>query len=221
MKNEESFFKRFVYNGEFVNRDSLRKPFERDGYIYATNSRVMVRVAKNLCEESYKQQEHPKKLPTFSAGDCCYKLDLKELVEVLKSIPSCETVAVSGKDAECDECEGYGRVEWTYENTNGEEHRDYFDCPICDGKGKVATKEFYREERSVSINGVPFNAGLLCNIAEAMNDIGLQSAVVARLEKGSQPMLIQFQDGIDVIIMPSGVEPYREMKLEDATTKLP
>lgn len=175
----------------------------------------MVRVEKCLCEDSYNHQGGPEKLPSFPAPESNYKLDLKELIEVLKSIPQYETVAVSGKEAECDECEGRGEVEWTYEDSNGEEHFDYFDCPICDGKGKVKTKEYEREERAIAINGTSFNAGLLQTIAEAMNDIGLSYSVIAYQAKDSRPMLIQLKKGIDVIIMPCiGVEPCRELHLK-------
>lgn len=219
MKNEKSFFSRFVYNGGFTNRDCLRKPFERDGFIYATDTRIMVRVSEDLCEEKYEISEKPKNIPPFPNADCCYKLELKELVGVIKSIPECETIAVSGKEAECDECEGDGRVEWTYEDSDGEEHYDYFDCPICGGKGKVATKEYEREERAIGINGLPFNVRLLENIADAMNDIGLTYVVIACLAEGTRPMLIQFQKGIDVIIMPTCFKPCREIVLKSAQLK--
>lgn len=217
MQNEKLFFSRFVYNGEFINRACLKKPFERNGFVYASDARIMVRVEKSLCEESYDPQGGPKSLPSFPAPESNYKLDLKELIEILKSIPRCETVAVSGKEAECDECEGDGRVEWTYEDSNGEELYDYFDCPICDGKGKVKTKEIEREERAIAINGTSFNAGLLQKIAEAMNDIGLPYGVITYQAKNSQPMLIQLQEGIEVIIMPCiGIEPCRELHLKQA-----
>lgn len=114
MQNEKLFFSRFVYNGEFINRACLKEPFERNGFIYASDARIMVRVEKCLCEDSYNHQGGPEKLPSFPAPESNYKLDLKELIEVLKSIPQYETVAVSGKEAECDECEGRGEVEWTY-----------------------------------------------------------------------------------------------------------
>jgi hypothetical protein len=156
MQNEKLFFSRFVYNGEFINRACLKKPFERNGFVYASDARIMVRVEKSL-------------------------------------------------------------VEWTYEDSNGEEHYDYFDCPICDGKGKVKTKEIEREERAIAINGTSFNAGLLQKIAEAMNDIGLPYGVITYQAKNSQPMLIQLQEGIEVIIMPCiGIEPCRELHLKQA-----
>ncbi len=148
MQNEKLFFSRFVYNGEFINRACLKEPFERNGFIYASDARIMVRVEKCLCEDSYNHQGGPEKLPSFPAPESNYKLDLKELIEVLKSIPQYETVAVSGKEAECDECEGRGEVEWTYEDSNGEEHFDYFDCPICDGKEKS-------KPRNTSVKNVP------------------------------------------------------------------
>jgi len=215
MQNEKLFFSRFVYDGEFINKACLKKPFERNGFVYASDARIMVRVEKSLCEESYDPQGGPKSLPSFPAPEINYKLDLKELIEVLKSIPRYETVAVSGKEAECDECEGSGEVEWTYEDSSGEEHSKNFYCPICGGGGKVKTKEYAREERAVAINGTLFNAGLLQIIAEAMNDIGQSYGVIAYQAKDSQPMLIQLKKGVDVIIMPCiGIKPYRELHLK-------
>lgn len=46
MQNEKLFFSRFVYNGEFINRACLKKPFERNGFVYASDARIMVRVEK-------------------------------------------------------------------------------------------------------------------------------------------------------------------------------
>ena len=84
------------------------------------------------------------------------------------------------------------------------------------GKGKVKTKEIEREERAIAINGTSFNAGLLQKIAEAMNDIGLPYGVITYQAKNSQPMLIQLQEGIEVIMPCIGIEPCRELHLKQA-----
>lgn len=205
---------RFVYDGNYKKKLILRKPFERGDYVYATNTFVMVRVAKNICDEKYSKIDSPRVIPGFPEPSCRYRLELKELIEIIKSIPRSETVKVSGKDAECDECEGSGRVEWNYESISGEEYTELFDCPICHGNGKVATKELEREERNISINGVSFNVELIMKIADAMNDIGLSLAVITSLTKDG-PMRINFQEGIDVLLMPNSWTPCRELVLSE------
>lgn len=50
-----------------------------------------------------------------------------------------------------------------------------------------------------------------------MNDIGISYGVIAYQAKDSRPMLIQLQEGVDVIIMPCiGIEPCRELHLKQA-----
>lgn len=199
MKDEEKFLNRFVNTLEWP--ESIKKPFYREGFVYATNRTIMVRVPYNDLKRVYEPAESPKNLPQFPESTCDIELPISVLVETFKSIPQCEERRVEGKAAECDECEGSGEVEWTYEDSDGEEHQKYFDCPICNGDGKVKTKKFYREWLYTSINGVPFRNNELIIMAEAAHDLGLDSIKILHLPKSCSPARFQLEPNIDIIIM--------------------
>lgn len=199
MKNEEKFLDRFVHPSDW--HEGVKKPFYREGFVYATNRTIMVRVPYRDLERLYDTVEKPKNLPKFPEPTCDIELPISMLVETLKSIPKCEERRVEGKAAECDECEGSGEVEWTYEDSDGEEHQKNFDCPICNGYGKVKTKNFYREWRYTSINGVAFRNNELIIMAQAAHDLGLDSIKISHLPESCSPARFQLQHNIDIIIM--------------------
>lgn len=199
MINEEKFLNRFVNILEWP--ESIRKPFYRDGFVYATNRNILVRVPYRDLERLYDTVDKPKNLPKFPEPTCQLDLPISVLVETFKSIPKVEERSVKGKAAECDECEGSGEVEWTYEDSDGEEHQKYFDCPICEGLGKVKTKKFYREWLYTSINGVALRNNELMIMAEAANDLGLSSIKILHLPESCSPARFQLEPNIDIIIM--------------------
>lgn len=199
MKNEEKFLNRFVNTLEWP--ESIKKPFYRDGFVYATNRMILVRVPYRDLERLYDTVDKPTNLPQFPEPTCDIELPISVLVETFKTIPKVEELRVEGKAAECDECEGRGEVEWTYEDSDGEEHQRYFECPICNGRGKVKTKEFYREWRYTSINGIAFRNNELMIIAEAAHDLGLSTIRVLHLPESCSAARFQLEPNIDIIIM--------------------
>lgn len=215
MENEQRFLKRFNENRYHTGRECFHKPFFRDGYVYSTDSYIIARVKADLCENQYPTLDEPKRLPPFPDKTCGLKIYLDELVKVINSIPESEEIDVSGRKAECDECDGDGRVEWKYEDTDGEEHIKVDDCPICNGRGKVNKKTYEREERYIAINGMPLCVRLLMKVAEGMNDLGKKEAIITNLSDGRVPMGICFQDGIEVYVMPAPTEEtIREIELK-------
>lgn len=213
MKREKEFFECFT-EIDYENRPSFcYHPFYRDGYVVATDLSILVRVPYNSLQGIYDKSELPKRLPDFPNPNCDFTLPLATLVETIKSIPEEEVIPVQGLAAECDECEGSGRVEWTYEDSDGTEHREDFDCPICNGRGKVKTKKYLREWRCISINGSIFSVRTLMKLAKAMDVVGLDSVHVRNLPTGCTPALMCLEDNIEVIIMPCQSKPVREINL--------
>lgn len=211
--NEEKFFDRFIEDSGW--NPCPKQPFYRDGYVYATNRMVLVRVPYKDLTRLYEPDKVIKTLPTFPEPTCSLNLPISTIIDILKSIPAIEEVRVEGKDAECDECEGSGSVEWTYEDSDGEEHFEHFDCPICKGMGKVKTKKFYRELRFTSINGVAFRNNELKILAEAANDLGLNTIEVVQLPDSCSAARFHLEPNIDIIIMAAvNVKIDRTIKLE-------
>ena len=215
MKREKDFFDCFTEK-DLEDRPSFcYKPFYRDGFVMATDLAIMVRAPYNSLQGVYDKSEQPKRIPDFPQPNCDFELPLASIVKTIKSIPEVEEVRVHGIDAECDECDGHGTVEWVYEDSDGEEHRKDFDCPICDGRGKVKTKKYLREWRCIKINDTIFSVRTLMKLAKAMVVAGFDAVNIRNMPDGYTPALMTLGENIEVIIMPCSKEsnPIREIKL--------
>lgn len=214
MKREKEFFECFTEKEFGGLHPFCYRAFYRDGYVVATDRKILVRVPYNSLQGLYDKVDIPKQLPNIPNPNCDFELPLTTLVETIKSIPAEEIVPVHGREAECDECDGSGRVEWVYEDSDGEEHREDFDCPICNGRGRVKTKKYLRKWRYISINGSVFSVHTLMKLAEAMDVAGFDTVNVRNLPTGYTPALMCLEGNIEVIIMPCpGAEPISEIKL--------
>lgn len=179
---------------------SIESPRPQDNYIYATDTRVCIRVNRELCEFKYFTHDNqPNFNRIFPTPECSLILNIEEVASAIKKVPEMEKVAVYGKEAECEECGGTGSVTWRYETDDDEYERD-FDCPVCDGSGKVNHKHLTREQRSISFNGVHFNIGILMNVLNAIHHLGHKIATVQRLNE-QQSMLINVEPGVDIVFM--------------------
>lgn len=181
-------------------------PRPQEGQIYATDSIVMARVAEHLCEATYSEHD---KQPNFSRvipkeRTCSLSMDIREVAKAISTVPVKEFKEVTDKEADCDECEGTGRVTWEYEDSNGVTHEDDFDCPICDGSGKLSHKLLHREDRFIGINGISFKIGKMQLIIDAIYNLGVTEVEVQYLAE-NKPMLIHVCKDVDVIIMPNMV----------------
>lgn len=201
MNKYDNFIKRFT--SDF--RAWSEEPRQKDGQVYGTDGKVMARVAEHLCEASYSEHENqPNFGRCFPAHTCTLSMDIRKVAKAIGTVPVEEFKEVSGKEAECDECDGTGRVTWEYEDMNCVTHEDDFDCPICDGRGKLSHKLLHREDRLIGINGISFNIGKMQRIIDAIYNLGVIEVEVQHLAE-NEPMLIHVCKDVDVIIMPNMV----------------
>ena len=218
MKREKDFLDCFTEKYYEDLPSFCYRPFYKDGYVVATDSAILVRVPHNALKEKFCMPELKQRLPDFPKPNCDFELPLAKLVEILKSIPEEEQVPVHGTAAECDECGGSGTVEWVYEDSDGEEYREDFNCPICNGRGEVKTKKYLREWRCIRINDTIFLARTLMKLANAMDIAGFDVVKLRNLPNDYTPALMRLGDNVEVIIMPCTKEsnPIREIKLKSS-----
>ena len=118
-------------------KESLRSPFSKFGYIFATDSYIMC----------YLKQEHTDYLPEMKAEakypdptrilpeeNCSLIIDLKAA-----DLEKYRNVKVK-KEIECGCCNGDGKIESELEY-KGKEHTYTFECPVCSGSGIEETIE--------------------------------------------------------------------------------
>lgn len=116
-------------------RPSLRQPYTRGGYTYATDGRIAVRVPAI--------DGIPDRVPAIDG------------IPDVERAPDCEGVfrTLTPTDApwqpiptdlpelpdghECPECNGRAEVRWSYRDKDGDKHERSFECPVCDGDGVI------------------------------------------------------------------------------------
>jgi hypothetical protein len=199
-------FDKFINRFTSDSRSWSEEPRPQEGKIYATDFVVMARVAEHLCGATYSEHDkQPNFIRVFPKEHICsLSMDIREVAKVINTVPVKEFKEVTGKEADCDECEGTGRVTWEYEDSNGVTHEDDFDCPICDGSGKLSHKLLHREDRLIGINGISFKIGKMQRIIDAIYNLGVTEVEVQYLAE-NEPMLIHVCKDVDVIIMPNMV----------------
>lgn len=132
IKITKDLLKPFVSQDE--TRPGLTDIFRQYGYVVASDGHIMIRIPENMVDDWYNiiQKNHPnsesiipKELPwnkPFTKG--CLKKALAKAAKVDEKI-------------KCQDCQGSGMVEWTYESQDGREYTDKFKCPVCQGKGNL------------------------------------------------------------------------------------
>lgn len=99
-------------------RESIMTPFVRNGWKYATDGRIMVRVKTDEPDDSNEPHKRPNAAKLFEVFDVS-KLDAVDLPELTgvttQKCRYCNGNGVQtcslGHDHDCDECDGTGEVE--------------------------------------------------------------------------------------------------------------
>lgn len=187
----------------------MKRPRPHNDFIIATDRRILIRIDKSKVENPDEYAADPYQ-PTkfdriFPQRDCSFKLSLDEFVPLINGVPEEEYINVHGKIAECSDCSGKGRVLWKYESEDGDEYEDYFDCPVCNGRGKFDRRLLSRYQRNIKINGVLFAIDIVIDALEAINDLGHKTATVTHIAPG-HPMLIDVEPGVSILLMSNDLE---------------
>lgn len=108
-------------------RPHLEQPWSRDGFTYATDGRILLRVSR----EDYPAPENDKAPNTdvvgpYNHSELRYWIPVPELPE--PEVRACTLCDGTGKTRKCRECSGFGSCECDC----GHEH----DCGYCDGTGR-------------------------------------------------------------------------------------
>ena len=123
----------------FVGTDDLKlrykKPYTKDGYVYATNGRILLRIKDEILSREYEPINAAN--ITIPKENCNYLITYKDIEKALASVPKEEEVIEIEEDTDCPECYGSGVVDWEYTDRNGEFYEYEYDCPICNGTGYV------------------------------------------------------------------------------------
>lgn len=141
-------------------RAELRQPFYQGDNLFATNAHVLIRMPRSWMGDRFSEQTKPDVLGFDWTTNNDTVLTASDLEAFLTSpsVPEIDEMREVGEDVECEECDGYGVVEWTYKGYTRE-----FEYPKCDGDGyserahKKPTGRIIRDPTArIEIDGVYF-----------------------------------------------------------------
>lgn len=198
-----------LFCGKEEYRPVMHKPFEVDGFVYATDAHVLVRIIKDRYKLKLDNPHKPLNLSKISfdfVSSEKLKLNKKDF-DKLKTKDELKEV---GNIEKCDSCDGFGEVEWEFESYT----RD-FDCPVCDGEGKIGKSEkIPTGEKTfgdivIEIDGKYFNPNFIDKIFTVKDLVG--GDIIFKKTK-DMTGLFQVKD-FEIIIMPlmndGGAEIYK------------
>ncbi|WP_276880481.1 hypothetical protein [Bacteroides heparinolyticus] len=213
--NEKELLSLFIA-GDNELREVLKKPYTNNGFVFASDSHIMIRINPEILQGKYP--ECPKLRLDFPKNDLSVKISLKAIKEVLSELPKTDIEFV-GDDIFCDECDADGNVYWEYQDSNGKLHEKSFACPICDGSGYIERKREIHTGNFVpylnlviGIGDVSYKACYVDIVCRAMEMLGVDE--ITLLHQGEyEIMLLQVDENIHIGVMPNLSEPDYELKL--------
>lgn len=178
-----------------ADKPRIHAPWSRDGYTYATNGHVVIRVPE--VDGISQSQEAPSLKPVLKYFDIDPDIwyPLKKVKMPKPDV--CGSCNGRGRDVACPECEGIGIVSW-----DGTYHTYKDTCKLCEGRGAVEIcPECYGEEKTpsqipVKIGGVWFYPPTLAPCLEFLPNCAI--GIIGGME---DPQRLRF-DGGDGLIMP-------------------
>lgn len=160
--------KPFCTNG--YDRYQLRKPWSRDGYTYATNGRILVRVARRDDVPENAQAPDVEKLLEKAQIDTANFTPLPPFDLPPEKMDECTSCGGSGCEHDCPDCNCI--------------------CEDCDGSGEESHYSFI----SVGIFGLPYAARHIAIIRD------LPGVEISRTAAGLNPMPFRFDGGIGLLM---------------------
>lgn len=155
-------------------RAQIQTPFLSDGYVCATETHRLILIKPEICKGEYRPNNmHVLKVLTPHNVDITLTLaKLKKAVARMSTVKEMKTIRPAIK---CEDCDGDGEVEWSYEDKDGRTHEEYYTCPICHGSGNSSPA--VEEPTGRMIPDVNASIGIYENIFYAYNILALCDAM--------------------------------------------
>ena len=209
IKNEKKALQMFCSDDEYY-RKKLTRPFiieSCDDKVVATDGYIMLIVDRKLLRCKYETDKL--NIPQQSCESISIPISFAAIDEAYHLLQlEDEEVSEDGKDKDCPECLGEGKVEFEYNAENGETYYHVCDCPICEGTGiradyvPVKTGRMLIPAGSVFVmRHTIFDARRVWKVVEALRLMGFEQITwVCEDERGAN--FFDVCDGMQLVMMP-------------------
>lgn len=208
IKNEKEVLQAFCSNNDEF-RPVLNAPFfnEKRNEVWATDGNVMLMADRKLLRRKYNKSERYTNLPIPEPNSDTI-VDVKDIEAAFKRFDlKPEMVEEEGEECECTACDGFGEVQWTFTDDDGETYNMSGECPVCDGTGRAKKRRLVPTGRMLPpkevmfvIDGVKFSARNIMKAVEGLRLLGcnqLRHIYTDVIDNN----LFEVQDGIRILIV--------------------
>lgn len=188
----------FVADEETM-RPVMMKPFEQSGYVCASDTHILIRVAKKYITDDYSTTaKTPDVSPIIPVQPPTFKISAEELRKVFANLcMNCNTTTL-----DCIECDSDCEVEWKYTDRDGDQHSMWAKCPCCNGTGRVPNGV----DKYCEIGNNLVCAYFMLLLYRAMMELEVDEVTVSA--SSMRPLMFNLGDGIDIIVMPCILDKY-------------
>lgn len=208
MKTIDDIFKLYIDKKD--EREVLHNPFIQDGYVYATDGYILIRVkANDIKSDNYEEHKFPNCSNLFSNLTNESHVTIKDLEKKISKIEMIDETIRVGEDIKCKECDGSGVVEWEYERWI-----KHFDCPECDGDGYSQMQELKPTGQKIKdpdgviyIINRYFRVKYIDVLIETMKYFETETVQIKYSDKSLSRMLFIINENVMVLMMPTTKKP--------------
>ena len=134
IKNEKELLDLFVCKNDYPQK--LTRPFENlyyEGKVWASEGHLLLVIDKECLSEEYEKDKLH--LPEIKERNINTVVTKKAIQEAFSKCEQVEEEVTIGKNADCEECDGSGYVDWEYTTRGGKVYYEEDECPVCKGSG--------------------------------------------------------------------------------------
>lgn len=196
MKNETKILNLFVGNDKY--RPALNQAFMQGGMVCATDAITLITIPISLIGFNYPDQDKPDVSSVLNIREECHEIiELSRLKELYNDVP------MINETYKCEACDGTKMVDYEF-YFDGTTYTEEKECPVCHGEGHLGeTGEMIKDPQyDIDIHGNPFKSGRVLKMINLMKLLDITSCVLVS-NPSSGPNLFRFENGINVILMPS------------------
>ena len=195
MKSEKELLDLFCSKSENEIRPVLHYPWLQDGYVCASDGRILIRIAETLCDGEYSEEPDGKKPPKVSEvirqPNVCIPVTRQMLETAISKTPKEE------KDRTCPECGGDGSVSYEYHDREDVRWSKECECPCCDGTGLIG--DYTAKTTTFGFGGCDLVYGHLIILIKTMDALGVNTLRARYIGKPTETLMFDVE-GMDLNI---------------------